>query len=180
MFCQYFRTLNENLDAVWQFIKAISSKLLFTFPAQLFCQESFFCEIPSVITLGHFLKKLELLVEIFWRLTMFFAPSAKFFSMSPEEFLRKIFPIQRVLFFVKLRDEKSVLWRTFPVGLSNLLSMCLVELFLEKKPNVYLPERFESCFLRKRGIRKLFSGKECFFPIVLVIEWKPWCSLANY
>ena len=106
MFCQYFRTLSENLDAVWQFIKAISSKMLFTFPGQLFCQESFFCEIPSVIIFGHFLKKIEFLVEIVWRLTMFFAPSAKFFSMSPEEFLRKIFPRQRVLLFCKTERWK--------------------------------------------------------------------------
>ena len=107
VFYQYFRTLSENLDAVWQFTKAISSKLLFTFPVQHFCQESFFLWDSISHHFGTFSeKKIEFLVEIFWRFTMFFATSAKFFSMSPEEFLRKIFPIQWVFPFCKTERWK--------------------------------------------------------------------------
>ena len=47
----------KNLDAVQQTSGPTSSKLPFTCTVQFFCQNNVFCKVPSIIILGHFLKK---------------------------------------------------------------------------------------------------------------------------
>ena len=143
----WMRTLMQSGNLLKQFHQNCSLRSLRNF----FVKKVFFCEIPSVIILGHFLKKIAFWWKFFGVLLCFLHLRQNFFLCLQMNFWGKFSPYNELFFFVKLRDEKSVLWRTFPVGLSNLLSMCLVEHFLEKKPNVYLTERFESCFLRKRG-----------------------------
>ena len=144
----WVRTLMQSGNLLKQFHQNCSLRFLCNF----FVKKVISCEIPSVIILGHFLKKKQ---KFWWKFFGVLLCSLhlwqNFFLCLQRNFSGKISPHNEFFPFVKLRDEKSVLWRTFPAGLSNLLSKCLVEHFLGKKPKVYLPERFESCILRKRG-----------------------------
>ena len=92
VFSHYFRTLNENLDAVWQAIQTISSKLLFTCPVQLFVTKSFFVMIHKSSFLDNYWKKIRIFGEKLLTSIMFPASLTKMSSMSPAERLSKFFP----------------------------------------------------------------------------------------
>ena len=98
----WVRTLMQSGNILKQFHQNCSLRSL----CNLFVKKVFFVRFHQSSFWDIFWKKIEFLVEIFWRFTMFFATSAKFFSMSPQEFLRKTFPMQWVFPFCKTERWK--------------------------------------------------------------------------
>ena len=131
LFCRNFRTLGKNLDAVRQSFTESSSKLFFTCPLQLFCQE-IFLKVQSIIIFRQFLGKITTFGEKFLAFVMFFAFLTKMFLQLQRNvwvnFSRKR---KSFSFFGKLGEKVSVLWWMFSTDLSKLQSFCPSEHFEE-------------------------------------------------